>query len=146
MFWKSSRALQPGFWKPELCDLSGEMEISPGLISLPLNLDEVASCLRLETYAGQMHDQGTRLGAHSFVRKIYYWSRPIMPVSVRSILQRVKLRGQLKNPFPKWPVDRSVDPFIREGDDSSNSGEWWSTHSLHLVLAGKKTGGFHPHP
>jgi glycosyltransferase involved in cell wall biosynthesis len=108
-FGKSSRALQPGFWKPELRDLSGEMEIGPGLVSLPFNLDEVASCLRLETYAGQMHDQGTRLGAHSFVRKIYYWSRPIMPVPVRSILQRIKLRGQLKNSFPKWPVDRSVD-------------------------------------
>ena len=64
-FGKSSRAVQPGFCKPELCDLSGEMEIGPSLIPLPFDLDEdeVASCLRLETYAGQMHDQGARLGA-----------------------------------------------------------------------------------
>jgi glycosyltransferase involved in cell wall biosynthesis len=95
--------------RARLHDVARQIEVRDGEISLPFDLAEAASSLRMEAYTGNMKHDGTSLGANIFVRKVYYWTRPIMPVSVRSALQRIKLRGELDNPFPSWPIDRSVD-------------------------------------
>jgi glycosyltransferase involved in cell wall biosynthesis len=100
--------------RSSLRDVSDQLEISNGQIGLPFDLAEVASSLRMETYTGQMTDQETRLGTNPLVRKLYYWTRPILPVSIRSSLQRIRLRGGLNNPFPQWPVDRSVDLLFEQ--------------------------------
>jgi len=42
----------------------------------------------------------------------YYVARPLLPVSVRSHLQRLSLHGWQKHPFPRWPVDTSVEQII----------------------------------
>jgi glycosyltransferase involved in cell wall biosynthesis len=98
--------------RSDLSDVADQVEIHSGQISLPFDLKEVVSALRMETYTGQMGDQETRFGTHPLVRKLYYWTRPILPVPIRSALQGLKLRGKQSNPFPTWPVDRSVDQLF----------------------------------
>jgi len=97
-----------------LRDVSDQLAIHDGQISLPFDLAEITSSLRMETYTGQMNDQETLLGTNPLVRKLYYWTRPILPVSIRSSLQRIRLLGGLNNPFPGWPVDRSVDQLLEK--------------------------------
>ena len=100
--------------RSRLNDVADQVAVQDGQVSLPFDLSELASSLRMESYSGKMSDEETRLGANLFVRKLYYWTRPIMPVSFRSTLQRIKLRGELNNHFPSWPVDRSVDQLLEK--------------------------------
>src|SRR5438552_3893031 len=46
------------------------------------------------------------------LRSAYYLIRPALPVSVRKHLQRTALRGWEKLPFPRWPVDCSVEEIF----------------------------------
>jgi glycosyltransferase involved in cell wall biosynthesis len=80
-----------------------------GEVRLPFDADQVAQNLRWELYTGQIHNDHTKLGFHPLLRDLYYWARPLLPVPVRSILQRIRLRGATKKSFPHWPVDRTVD-------------------------------------
>jgi len=80
---------------------------------LPFVPDHIAEGLLNEVYSNQMEPEYTRLGSHSAVRRIYYWGRPLLSLRLRSVLQRIKLRGKLKSPFPSWPVDRSVDKLLK---------------------------------
>jgi glycosyltransferase involved in cell wall biosynthesis len=100
--------------RARLHDVAKQIEIRNGVVSLPFDLDEAVSSLRLEAYTGNMTRLETSLGSNVFFRKVYYWTRPIMPLSVRSTLQRIKLRGELDNPFPSWPIDRSVDQLLEK--------------------------------
>ena len=42
-------------------------------------------------------------------RRIYYFLRPVLGVGVRKYLQRMHLKGWERLPFPRWPVDFTVD-------------------------------------
>jgi glycosyltransferase involved in cell wall biosynthesis len=95
-------------------DWLADVQSEAGNILLPFNPDQLASYLTNEVYAGLMERDFTRLGSNPVVRKFYYWTRPNLPVSIRSILQRIKLRGELSNPFPRWPLDRSVDVLFEK--------------------------------
>ncbi len=83
-------------------------------ISLPFDPDQMADYLRYERYREGSGKGTSRLGAHPLIRDIYYLCRPLLRVPIRSILQRIHLRSQLKNPFPKWPVDRTVDRLFEK--------------------------------
>ena len=83
-------------------------------IRLPFDPDQVVDCLRYERYTQARGEGASRLGAHAVIGDIYYLCRPLMPVAIRSILQRIYLRNQLKNPFPKWPVDRTVERLFEK--------------------------------
>jgi glycosyltransferase involved in cell wall biosynthesis len=113
-FGRLSSAAASSSSRSDLRDVANQLEIHDGRIALPFDLAEVASSLRMETYTGQMSDRQTRLGANPLVRKLYYWTRPILPVFVRSSLQRVWLRGGLNNSFPRWPVDQSADQLFEK--------------------------------
>src|SRR5467141_2770811 len=78
-------------------------------ISLPFDPDQMADYLRCERYIEGSSKGTSRLGTHPLIRDIYYLCRPLLGVPIRSILQRIHLRSQIENPFPKWPVDRTVD-------------------------------------
>lgn len=78
---------------------------------LPFDIDEVVSNLRLERYYSALHST-KRSVAGSFVRGAYYAVRPLLPVSVRKHFQRAALRGWDKTPFPRWPVDHTVDSIF----------------------------------
>lgn len=76
-------------------------------IRLPFDAGEVIENLRRERYAAGFHG-----GVHTFnetVRKAYYLVRPLVPVSVRKHLQRMRLRGWNDLYFPAWPVDSTVE-------------------------------------
>src|SRR5262249_43240731 len=62
----------------------------------------------------QMEQEVTRLGSHPIIRNVYYWGRPLLPVAMRRVLQRFYLRGEMANPFPIWPVDRTVETLFEK--------------------------------
>lgn len=72
-------------------------------------LSEWVDLLRLERYDQASTD--TTVGA-IVAREIYYLLRPLLGVSVRRHLQRFALRDWEHRPFPRWPVDRSVDILL----------------------------------
>lgn len=98
----------------ELPDLGGEIHNCSGPCWLPFDLREVAENLRFERYpTAASVGIGSAKGG-SLVRRTYYLVRPLLPVAVRRHLQRAALRGWDSIPFPRWPVDVSVDEIIRE--------------------------------
>jgi glycosyltransferase involved in cell wall biosynthesis len=92
-----------------LQDALPSVSVDRGRIRFPFDPDEIADYLRYERYPADACSDSFRLGASPMVRDLYYVFRPLMPVPVRSVLQRIHLREQLNNPFPNWPVDRTVD-------------------------------------
>jgi hypothetical protein len=100
-------ANQPPAATPDqpLPDATSNIEIKNKTIQLPFDPHEVLTNLRHETYMGG----DARSGTSSLTAKIYYAIRPLLPVSVRKHLQKIHLRNWDKRPFPRWPVDFSVD-------------------------------------
>jgi hypothetical protein len=85
-----------------------------GCLRLPFDLSEVVSNLREERYfQGPAHvlEPLTRAGIS---RSLYYFLRPALTVAVRKHLQRVRLAGWERIPFPKWPVDFSVETLMEK--------------------------------
>jgi len=86
-----------------------EARIINGTVDLPFNVTEIVDNLRQELYA-----QGGKNGLMSAVTAAYYLARPILPVIVRKHLQAVRLRDWDRLPFPRWPVDRTVDDLMEQ--------------------------------
>ncbi len=85
-------------------DAAEDVLIEGGLIRLPFDLSEVVDNLHRETYVEEW-----RHGALSSLSKPYYFIRPLLPVGVRRHLQKLYLHDWDKLPFPRWPVDCSID-------------------------------------
>lgn len=75
---------------------------------LPFDPREVAENLRCELYVA---DWRATLPM-SLLSRVYYFVRPFLPVAVRRHLQKVHLTARGKSPFPRWPVDSSVDDMF----------------------------------
>jgi len=82
--------------------------IEDGTIYLPFDPSQVAANLRGEVYADDWRSRSPL----SLLTKIYYFVRPVLSLGVRRHLQRLHLRGWNKLPFPRWPVDCSVDNLM----------------------------------
>jgi hypothetical protein len=65
--------------------------------------------LRHERYV-QQKDSG--LLAERYMSRAYYLLRPMMPVTIRRMLQRIYLRDWRDLNFPRWPVDTSVERLM----------------------------------
>jgi hypothetical protein len=93
-------------------DVTGPVPAEPaagdGTVRLPFDLSEVATNLRQERYAT---NGKTSLAAH-VMRTAYYITRPLLPVPVRKHLQKFRLRDWQQIPFPRWPLDFSVDTLM----------------------------------
>lgn len=85
-----------------------------GLASLPFELTAVVTNLRQERYQQNSHHYLERITGGSVARKLYYGVRPALPVSVRKHLQKVRLAGWNRIPFPAWPVDLTVDRLMHQ--------------------------------
>ncbi|HZJ38280.1 MAG TPA: hypothetical protein VFD18_03845, partial [Chthoniobacterales bacterium] len=84
-----------------------------GSISLPFDPNEAIENLRLEKYAAAVNSEIAHEFDHkSFSRQVYYALRPLFPVAFRRILQRMALKDWAGIPFPKWPLDTTVDDLI----------------------------------
>jgi len=96
----------------ELVDCAPLIRVDRGQVALPFDPAQVIESLRLESYVGHTGENVTHLGAHPWIRNLYYLGRPFLPVHVRSVLQRLWLRNGMATPFPEWPVDRTADRFF----------------------------------
>lgn len=72
---------------------------------MPFDLSTVVDNFRYERYATA---PGFMPGKN-FTRQLYYLIRPLLPVAIRKHLQKIYLNGWEKIPFPRWPVDCSVE-------------------------------------
>jgi hypothetical protein len=86
--------------------------VEKNTIYVPFDCDEIVNNLRWERYLGSPQNNGSRSQVKKLVRNAYYLARPLLPVSVRKYLQRIALRGWDSRPFPRWPVDQSVDALF----------------------------------
>jgi hypothetical protein len=78
--------------------------IQDSKLRLPFDPTEVIDNLRLERYPHR------GLGRHeNNLKKIYYWLRPFTNQSLRKQIQRFHARNWRKAPFPRWPVDTTVE-------------------------------------
>lgn len=78
----------------------------------PFDPDEVVNNLRLERYYSPIHANSDDSSGRKFIRTAYYAARPFLPVLIRKYLQRAALRGWDRKPFPRWPVDHTVDSIL----------------------------------
>ena len=117
-----------------------DVTITGGKAWLPFDLSEVATNLREERYRQNGYNFLQKSTTRSAVQRLYYQFRPLMGIGVRKHLQKVRLTGWDKIPFPRWPVDRSVDALMESAMTLALKAQGRSQHSLHLVLAGRGAG------
>ena len=78
--------------------------------NIPFDLKQVVDNLRGELYA-----QGAGSSVETgMIARAYYLVRPLLPVSVRKHIQRWRLRDWEQRPFPRWPVDTTVDQIFEQ--------------------------------
>lgn len=98
--------------RAELYDAISNVRIENCRCVMPFDPSAAVENLRRERYVDQRQPAQGGLPYSGFVRKTYYSLRPLLPVAVRKHLQRLHMRSWSKNPFPTWPVDRSVDRLL----------------------------------
>jgi hypothetical protein len=90
-------------------DVSSHIIVNGSAILLPFDPAEVSDNLRLERYVFRSR-RTPRIFLDSIaIRRAYYFGRRFMPVRFRKHLQRIHLGDWKRIPFPRWPVDCSVD-------------------------------------
>lgn len=89
-----------------LLDAIADVSMDDGRLSFPFNPTEIIENLRLERYAN-----GTDMASSldNFLRRLYYLVRPLTNLEVRRQVQKFRARNWSKQPFPKWPVDTTVE-------------------------------------
>jgi hypothetical protein len=89
-----------------LFDAARHVQSKDSGIVLPFDLEQVIDNLRYERY---VRPSARRWLESPWIKKTYYRFRPLLPISVRSQLQKVYLKDWNAIEFPSWPVDRSAD-------------------------------------
>ena len=92
---------------PDACE---DVRYTSDSVVLPFDLEEVIQNLRLERYTRNCQYGSSENG---LIAWLYYAVRPLLPVAVRSHLQRLYLGDWSKIVFPNWPVDHTVDTIVR---------------------------------
>ena len=98
--WRSSNPSAP------LCDVLAVADSHCSELQLPFDLVEVIENLREERYV----DSGGK--ARGSLTAAYYLLRPLLALSLRKHLQRFRLRGWDRIPFPHWPIDTTVEQLL----------------------------------
>lgn len=96
-----------------LGDALKNVAIIDSKVRLPFNPCTVIDNLRFERYVDANISDGRIGSLETLIRNLYYSVRPVLPVFVRRFMQRMSLKGWDRKPFPKWPVDRSVEHISR---------------------------------
>lgn len=104
----------PGSDRPggSLTDVGPAIDQIADASALPFDLAEVVGNLRHERYP-EARRAIEGVSSPSAVRALYYLLRPLMPVAFRKHLQRWHWRGWRDTPFPRWPVETSVEQWMR---------------------------------
>ncbi len=107
----SAFAPSPTFSRP-LRDAFEYARLDQDVLSLPFHPSEVIETLRREDYTAALGHKGPNWSQNRFLRMGYYSARPLLPVSVRKYFQRLALHGWRTLPFPRWPVDTTVEEIV----------------------------------
>ncbi len=91
----------------ELHDALNDAVVERGALRLTFDPEQVVNNLRFERYCGNSRKHSLLSGR--LANKLYYLARPILGVGVRRHLQKLRLAGWQSIPFPRWPVDRTVE-------------------------------------
>jgi hypothetical protein len=92
---------------------------SPGIngsriAALPFDPAQVIDNLRFERYNNCCPGVKRILPKYRILQGMYSAARPLLPASARRGLQRLFFRGWEKIPFPRWPVDSTVENIRAE--------------------------------
>lgn len=90
-----------------LYDTMQAVSTDAGLLRVPFDPSQVVDNLRLERYA--IGASKSEDGHTSWQQRLYYTLRRFMPVALRRAIQRTYFRDFKSLPFPRWPVDDTVD-------------------------------------
>lgn len=93
-------------------DLSNQASWDGRRINLPFDLSEVVANLQLERYQQASPRPLGRMLESRIAQRLYYSCRPLLPVGVRKHLQRARLKGWTRIPFPRWPIEDSVGSLL----------------------------------
>jgi hypothetical protein len=88
-----------------VADLSNDVRYERGHVRLPFDLAEVVTNLQRERYCEFSPGGG-------LWQDVYYAIRPYLSVPVRKHIQRFRLTGWERIPFPRWPVDVTVETLL----------------------------------
>src|SRR5436309_3157121 len=90
-------------------DASKTTNVSDSEIRLPFDALGVVENLRREHYVKRLSFGQSDLAHNGLIRDAYYLLRAFMPVRIRRHLQRAYFKDWQNLPFPRWPVDVTVD-------------------------------------
>jgi hypothetical protein len=81
-------------------------------LRFPFDVSRIVDNLRLERYSTKAHSATGAVLSSEAARQVYSKFRSTLPDSLRRSLQRLFLRDWDRVPFPKWPVDTSVERIL----------------------------------
>jgi hypothetical protein len=81
--------------------------------ALPFDPAQILANMRTELYSSTGRNRPMAL-LHNLLHRGYYLVRPLLPVALRSPLQRLHLQRRKAESFPRWPVDCTVDKLAAE--------------------------------
>jgi hypothetical protein len=96
-------------YSPQLYDALPEARAVDQGVRLPFDPADVIDNLRSERYLSAGARRAHLLTDDALIRRIYYGCREFLPLWARRRAQRFYLRGRREMPFPRWPVDFTVD-------------------------------------
>jgi hypothetical protein len=96
-----------------LYNVLADVSIENTACRLPFDPTEIIDNLRYERFAN-FNAGSKNISGGAPLTTAYYSMRPLLPVSMRRHLQRMRLKGWEKIPFPHWPVDRTVEYILKK--------------------------------
>jgi hypothetical protein len=90
-----------------LYDALKDVVLKSGEVHLSFDSDEVVDNLRFERYSNGSENRSPLAG--KLANKLYYCARPFLGVGVRRHLQKLRLADWQSIPFPRWPIDQTVE-------------------------------------
>ena len=97
----------------DLPDLLDRVSASGDSVLLPFDAEAILQNFLYETYLDPPKSPLGKVISTEWIRRVYYAVRPLLADSLRRALQRFYLRDWQNIRFPKWPVDTSVEQFMK---------------------------------
>ena len=91
----------------QLFDVLDSVALDAQGIALPFDAGMLVENLCRERYTAHFRQEGRVL--NEILRKAYYLIRPLLGVSARRQIQKMRGRGWHKISFPDWPVDTTLE-------------------------------------
>lgn len=95
-----------------LPDLINGVDFDGSALRLPFSAAKIVENLRFERYPTNVHGTVNAWLSSESIRRVYYTLRPMLDESLRRTLQRLYFRDWTKLPFPRWPLDTSVEHIL----------------------------------